>query len=359
MPNKERNIGIDLLRIISMLMIVGLHVLNKGGILNNAEVNSPHYYVAWVLDAFCIGAVNCYALISGYVGVNSKIKYHKLAALWLQVVFWSVLFAMIFREYIPESKAFETQFNLFFPVYNRAYWYFTAYFVLFFFMPFINAMLGALSQKQLKALGWLIFIFFSAAQTLWQSDVMLTNRGYSVLWLTLLYILGGIIKKTELEKSVRPWLMLFGFFGFTLVSAGYKFAGDFWQWKVVRENLLSYISATTVAASVCLFLFCARLNIKARPFRAAVKVLAPHTFGVYLIHTNAFVFAYIVKDLFVDYLECPPLKMGALVLLSMLGIYLLCTGVEMLRSLLFRLLHIDQALASAENKIRNKSKQKA
>ena len=77
MPVKERNLGIDLLRIISMLMIVVLHVLKKGGILENAEVNSAHYYVAWVLEALCIGAVNCYALISGYVGVNSKIKYHK------------------------------------------------------------------------------------------------------------------------------------------------------------------------------------------------------------------------------------------------------------------------------------------
>ena len=356
MPKKERKLGIDMLRIGSMLMIVTLHVLKQGGILGAAAEGSQQYYAAWILETLCYGAVNCYALISGYVGVNSKIKYHKIAVLWLQVVFYCVAFAAIFADYIPKEEAFYTWFNQFFPVYTRQYWYFTAYFVMFFFTPYFNKLLNSLTHKQLKALGWLIFIFFSLLPTLWQNDVLVTKRGYSVLWISLLYILGGIVKKTGLEKSVKSPLMLLSFFGLSLISAGYKFAAENWHWAVVRDNLISYTSATVLAASFCLFLFCARPDVKTNAGKALVKVLAPYTFGVYLVHTNAFVFAYLLKDLFADYANMRTSKMLGMIVISVFGIYIISTAIDALRALLFKLLHIEQGFAALENKLKSRKK---
>ena len=78
MNNKrERNYGIDLLRIVSMLMVVVLHVLGQGGVLKTSTPLSIGYSVAWILEIAAYCAVNCYALISGYVGVNSKFKYYE------------------------------------------------------------------------------------------------------------------------------------------------------------------------------------------------------------------------------------------------------------------------------------------
>lgn len=72
----KRNSGIDLLRIISMIMIVTLHLLGHGGILNNLEPFTSGHYSAWTLEIIAYCAVNCYALISGYVSVhqNSNIQ---------------------------------------------------------------------------------------------------------------------------------------------------------------------------------------------------------------------------------------------------------------------------------------------
>lgn len=358
MPKKERKLGIDLLRIVSMLMIVTLHVLKQGGILDNATFGTTQYYIAWVLEAACMGAVNCYALISGYVGVNSKIKYHKIAVLWLEVVFYSLICAAIFANTIPQEQAFETWADQFFPVYTRAYWYFTAYFVMFFFTPYFNVMLNSLSKKQLKGLGWCIFVFFSLLQTVWQSDVLVTKFGYSFIWLSLLYILGGIVKKTGLEKSVNAGLMLFCFVAFSLIGAGYKFLATQNGWAVVKDNLITYISATVFAASFCLFLFFARIDVRTKAGKAFVRLLSPYTFGVYLIHTNGFVWKYVLKDLFRDYLDMRGIKMLAMVAISVLGIYLICTCLEAIRSLLFKLLHIEPALAAIENKIRTKNSKK-
>ena len=71
---KKRNWGIDALRIIAMLMIVTWHILWHGGILESAQVSSAQYYIAWYIAMLTFGAVNCYGLISGYVGVQSKFK---------------------------------------------------------------------------------------------------------------------------------------------------------------------------------------------------------------------------------------------------------------------------------------------
>ena len=71
---KERNYGIDLLRIVSMIMVVTLHIMNAGGVLGATERMSAKYELASLLQIMTYCAVNCYALISGYVGVNSKFK---------------------------------------------------------------------------------------------------------------------------------------------------------------------------------------------------------------------------------------------------------------------------------------------
>ena len=51
----ERNYGIDMLRIFAMFLIVILHCLGQGGILNNVIPNSLQYKFSWFLEicAYC------------------------------------------------------------------------------------------------------------------------------------------------------------------------------------------------------------------------------------------------------------------------------------------------------------------
>lgn len=71
---KTRNYGIDFLRMISMIMIVMLHTLGHGGILRSVSFLSVHYQIAWLLEVIAFGAVNTYAMISGFVSVDSHFK---------------------------------------------------------------------------------------------------------------------------------------------------------------------------------------------------------------------------------------------------------------------------------------------
>lgn len=67
---KHNLVGIELLRIVAMMMVVGLHYLNFGGILWSEAVMNRR--IAWGIEAFLFVAVNCYVLISGYFLVKAK-----------------------------------------------------------------------------------------------------------------------------------------------------------------------------------------------------------------------------------------------------------------------------------------------
>lgn len=92
-----RHYGLDLLRIISMFMIVITHVLGKGGLRSSVEGHADSYFiVTWIIQVLVYGAVNCYALISGYVGINSRYRYSKLLSIWAQVFFYTFTITALF-----------------------------------------------------------------------------------------------------------------------------------------------------------------------------------------------------------------------------------------------------------------------
>lgn len=84
---KSRNYGIDALRVLSAIMIVMLHVLSQGGVLANyADLTFQGEFI-WLLQVGCLGFVNVFALISGYVGINGKHKISNILNLWIEVFY--------------------------------------------------------------------------------------------------------------------------------------------------------------------------------------------------------------------------------------------------------------------------------
>ena len=192
---EERNYGIDLLRIVSMMMVVLLHVLGQGGILNGADPLTVKSETAWLLEIGAYSAVNMYAMISGYVGYGRRYKYSGLVYLYFQVLFYTVPTTIVFCIYRPELVDLEGELEPLFPFAYNTYWYFTAYFCLAFFIPFLNMMLERLDRAELKRLLFFLYLVFSILPTLFHEDFPRTGNGYSFLWLAVLYLVGGYIKK--------------------------------------------------------------------------------------------------------------------------------------------------------------------
>ena len=83
--------NLEVLRCVAMMMVVVLHYLGKGGLLPDLTAPlSVQDMAAWLLEAFCIVAVNVYMMISGYFLCESSFKLSRLLTLWLQLWLYSV-----------------------------------------------------------------------------------------------------------------------------------------------------------------------------------------------------------------------------------------------------------------------------
>lgn len=337
---KNRNYGIDLLRIASMYMVVVLHILKQGGILENLPVLSVRYETAWFLEIACYGAVNCYALISGYVGLEAQHKYTALVKLWLQVFFYTTLLTLGIWIIRPELVGKEQIRQALLPVVGDNYWYFTAYFPLFFIMPVLNHVVHTMPQKQLKIILIQIFMLFSIVQTVFVKDIFGTSSGYSFLWLAYLYVLGAYIKKYGLLTKLSKWQLASCYLGMVIVTWTTKYLVEYFLVPVSDEVkngnwFVKYTSPTIVIGAIALLLLCSELEI--RKGVGVIRFLSPLSFGVYLIHVHPLIWRHVMDLRFVAYTEFGTVKMMFLILATAFGIYIVCSLLDMIRYYLFKL----------------------
>lgn len=337
----KRNYGIDLLRIVAMFMIVLNHSLLMGGVIGQATkigVGSVNYNLSWILDIICYGAVNCYALISGYVGVKAKFRPANLIRLWLQVLFYSVILNIAVVIVVPGvglSKSDIVQ--MFLPVSYQRYWYFSAYFVMFLFIPILNYILNNLNKATLQKFILMLIVIFSFAETfIFRIKAFMSlESGYSVLWLTVLYLIGGYInlygwrlwQRNLLVFSVSVILS----FAVLLLLGGEDNHG---------RLLINYPAPTILFMAIALLNYFKDLQLTSNKIKL-VKFFAPLTFGVYLIHIQPMVAKYLLQGSFSFLAIESPWKMVVLVVITSVAIYLVCSIIEWLRLLLFNMFHLD------------------
>ena len=217
---------------------------------------------------------------------------------------------------------------------------------MFFFIPYFTVLLNNLSKKELTTLCLTILIMLCVLPTFAQDDIFQTSYGYSFLWLSSLYILGGYIRKytssfTRIRHKiimVYPLCIFITWFMQYMIDTS---PSDITAIFKSGNPLLSYTSPTIFLSAFSLFLFFSNMNI--RPFmKKLIKFIAPLSFSVYLIHTQPF-FWNKMTNLFVPYASFSPLKLGVSIFSTALFIYISCSSVDFIRNLIFRLLHIRSA----------------
>lgn len=338
---KNRNYGIDLLRIVSMYMVVILHVLGRGGIMDYTEPFGVAYSLVWMLEIACYCAVNCYALISGYVGMGADYKISRIVKLWGRVFYYSVGITIVFYLYNKELVTTNDWLNAFFPVMRKHYWFFTAYFLLYLCVPVLNHILNTMPQKQLKNCLLSVLLFVSVLQTLFTKDVFQTNNGFSFLWLVILYIIGGYIKKYGLlqQKSTKWFVMVFLISTAILWISEYAIeytmfmrCGEFRPYNI----LLKYISPFVLINAIALICIFSRMKVN-KICSKIIRVIAPLSFSVYLIHVHLLVWNHIMFHRFQKYLTYGPMKLIAMVLATALFIFVACILIDIIRCLIVKL----------------------
>lgn len=354
MEKRERNFGVDALRCVAMLLIVCLHVMNRGG----AKPSSPGMAMnmLYPLRVFASAAVNMYALISGYVSFRSRFHPARVFELWLQVLFLNVVIGLVVCLIQPGAMdGFWVRYL--FPFTQKAYWYFTAYVGVYCFSPLINRAIRILNRTQAKVMVWIMLLVFSLGASLGylgQGDPFSIGFGYSVLWLLVLYVVGacvhhaGLFEQTSAKRLLLCLLLcvVLELCLYNLMQIG-SLPEDL---RKKSSQLLEYTCPLITAVSLLMLLLFVRLKPGPR-WRKLIAFAAPLTFGVYIIHVHHAVWIPLMGS-FTFLLKLPAWLLPFAVIAAALGLFLVCLCVDFLRARLFRLLRVREAMDRLEAALR-------
>lgn len=288
-PKQIRNYGIDLLKIISMINIINLHINLFTPLLNIKPID-PKYKQIYRLEAFSYWAVDAFGLISGIVSYK-KYKFVNIIYIWFEYFFYSVTIA--FYLYYTSLMTIKQLFYHFFPIAIRRNWYVNAYFLMYFFLPFITNSINSIN-KNLYSKFILCFLFiYSIYNILIKYNIGNTNftyinNGYSSLWLLILYIAGAYIGRFYINQIFRfNIIFLLIYFLFSFFSSEYIFY-SFKKNKIADKLFLEYFSPTIIIQALSLIFFFSNLKIKHKYLIKTILFFNPLNFNVTLIHSKIF-----------------------------------------------------------------------
>lgn len=344
--------GADLLRIVSMLMILTSHFFVHGNVLGSLKPGQPYFVICWFIEALCYVMVNCYALITGYFQSQTKFKLKKLLLLWGQIVFLSgglYLVCVLSGRVDFSAEAF---LDAAFPVTMQRYWFATAYVILYALSPLLNFAISRMNRREhAVCLAVLCGVFVVFRNFTYWKDFANLHGGYSWSSLVVLYMIGAYLCRYPIHIR-HPFLWYFGLSAVTaasrivLTNLYYRFGFD----SSYIKMFMQYNSVTVVAASVCLFVFFVNLKIENRFVLRFIRFFSPATFGVYLIHEQKE-----IKEILWDVINPSVYTSSALLLpyliLTVVSLFLICAVIDKLRHGLSRALHIPQLFETVADKL--------
>ncbi len=391
----EKNIGIEMLRILAILFVVTLHVMGQGGVFVTAGVDafSANNAAAVSFELLSFGAVNLFALVSGFVALRSKWATKKWLRMWVMVAFWGVVmvfivdkasvlfdgFNAVLKCFIPgirpDFEAYTVSgkdyLDALLPISAKQYWYFNMYTMLFLLMPLLNLAIGAIHKKKLAFICTAALVGISVYSLLpifrGQSDTDLfgVGGGYSSMWLVVMYLVGACVRRYY-DDGFRPKksLCLLGYLLCIMLAAGWYF----FMSSVIRDDpqntvlylrrsaVTSYISPFTVIGSLLLLFFFMQIKVSSKPLKKCILVVSGSSFAVYIIHAQQVVWRYFLTNRFSGVVAEPVWKMILQTIGGVLAIYAVCTLMELLRKMLFEVTHLDKGIDRVGDAIDRKLK---
>lgn len=331
MTKKTRAANLDLLRIVSMLLIVFLHSIDHSGVLENAQsCGAGMYFYVRFTYALCQVCVNIYIMLSGYFMLESRFRLHKLVTLWMETAFYGFVLKLIFMLMGRDPFSLASLASCFLPILSGRYWFLTIYVGMYLLSPFLNLMIRAMDRKTHSLLNLCLFCLFS----LWVSihpkfAGMNTGGGWGLAWFVVLYITAAWFRLYYTpDRKPGKWFATYALIPAAIAAAQLAPLPGIVQ--TIIRHWFRYDSAPVYIMTLCLFTAFLNIDIKSTALSRVICAVAPLTLGVYLIHAHANVSPWIWETLALPEkmtgIAFLPVQLGAV-----LGIFILCSCIDALR----------------------------
>lgn len=358
LPPRTRNSALELLRIVSVWMIIGCHFATYGGFsFEPTELSASRFlYGLWETGGNL--GTDIFVLISGYFLIENRslsVKREKAFLLWGQVFFYSLLLFGVSFWLGTGEWSIKNVIRTLFPVTFSRWWFASVYFVLYLLHPYLNRFLHTLTRAEYRRFLTVTLLLFCLVPTLSASRFV----GSELIEFFLLYSLAAYIKLHEAERKRTParcflfgvlfWAALYAtYVALMLIGTKISALSALSLWFYGRNSVL------TLGAALCFF--CAASASK--PFEnRLVNTLSSAVFGVYLIHEHPSVRVFLWEKVFCGASYADSAFLPLLWLGTVFSVYIVCTGIELLRKTAIEkpLLRILKTISLKSKSQRNKT----
>lgn len=278
---RTRHSNLELLRIVSMLLIVTSHYAVHGQWPEPVRLTWNELFIR-SLGLGNLG-VNCFVLITGYYMISSRFKIRSILRIAMQTWFYSVGFLIAFSA-VGRSVDAETIVRSLVPVTASSYWFVTTYIALYAVSPYLNRLAASMDAATYRRLLLVLGVVCSVVPTL----VPGPGLGSDLAWFVFLYLLGGYMRSASVPAGGREGLPLMRVgvsLGVVLASIVVltslgQFSDIFYTYSRFLAGLYSPLM---LVAALGLFRFFEGLRLG---HNRMINGVAGTTFGVYLIHEN-------------------------------------------------------------------------
>ena len=335
-----RQSNYELLRIISMVMIIAFHVSchgkwDGGGVFYPIDLTANTFFLQCFVPFGKIG-VNLYVLISGYFLIlSSKSTWPKLVKLWIQMLFYSITICVFFYFINGDAYSLETIVWALTPTVSLVWWFASTYLIMLALSPFINKALLSCEEKNHIALIIGLIILWSVIPTFTNKIALLNDLG----WFITLYIIAAYFRlyPRHFQRSASHYLVIALAAYIAIMAVTYyvdstHYSSSFWTNSslLYHNHLQNNIMILIVSLSV--FLAFSKINIGQNK---TINAVASTTFGIYLVHDHDFVRWKIYSDVFDCFGHTYSELLIPYVLFIIATIFAVCMVIDFARQLLF------------------------
>jgi len=339
--SKKRNSTIELLRIISLfLIILGHFDYHSRWDFDPSQFNviESSVHTLWIGGKL---GVNLFVLISSYFLIKSEFKLKSLVNTWLTSYFYAlIIFIISILFKIIKFNVKDLIKIIFLTSSGYINWFVTAYIIMYLLSPFMNVILNNLSRRQFNKLIIILLIFFSLSKMVFNNPSIGTN-GNDAVWLLVVYCCGSYIRIFENQisdelKNTYIWLIftvstlisIISVFLLDYISVLFKLHNE----EYVYERFISGYSLFQLISAICLFIIFLRMKSF---YNSMVNKIASTTFAIYLIHDNLLISDWLWNSLVKGYrFEDTPLVLIYGVLIAGL-IFIVCSIIDLVRQYIF------------------------
>ena len=298
---KERNSNYELMRIISMFMIIIWHIIIHGGILNTCNNIQVKKILEFILMIIIIH-VNSFILLTGYFQSTNKFRQSKIWSLINASLFYKVIIIIFFTIFFGLNLSNVDYIREFFIFNLDEYWFIKYYIFLYIISPFLNILINNIKKNQYQKLLLVLFFIFSILPFITGGKAF-ENNGYNLTNFVFLYFIGAYLRRypmkdwyifKKISNNLYKLILLILFVTIVILNFSLYQTNEILKdygsvFNEVFGNMynmaLTYSNPLVIMQSIIFFSLFSTFNFNIKLINNISKL----TMGIYLIHDNNYV----------------------------------------------------------------------